>query len=133
MKIILVDAVNTLIVENNNGFSIFKQMQALLDSFDNQKIIITNANDEQFEKFNLKNLPYEVFTLKHNPDKTDPQYFKTLLDHFQLRAEDVVYFDHNPEAVKSAESNRITSHRYDPDKKDLLKLKNFLYKNLQSL
>jgi hypothetical protein len=49
-------------------------------------------------------MPYEVFTLKHNPDKTDPVYFITLLQHYNLNPNDTVYFEHNIDAVKSAES-----------------------------
>jgi FMN phosphatase YigB (HAD superfamily) len=80
--------------------------------------------------FGLVDLPYELFTLKHEPNKTDPTYFKKMLDHFNLSSEDVVYFEHSPEAVESAESVGIVSHYYDPEKKDLDALKTFLDENL---
>lgn len=77
MKTILVDAVDALIVENEAGeFVKFVELFELLDKYENQKIIVTNANDEQIKKFGLDNVPYPVFTLKHNPDKPDPVYFK---------------------------------------------------------
>ncbi|EKD95357.1 MAG: hypothetical protein ACD_24C00510G0001, partial [uncultured bacterium] len=101
-----------------------------LETYPNRKIILTGANDEQFKLFGLDKMPYEVFTLKHNPEKTDPRYFKTLLKKFNLRAGEVVYFEHNPEAVKSAQSVGITSYYYDPDKKDLDSLKIFIDNNL---
>ena len=53
-----------------------------------------------------------------------------MLEPFGLTKDDVVYFEHNPEAVKSAQSVGITTHYYDPDKKDLGALKIFLDKNL---
>lgn len=125
MKTILVDARNTFVTEN----WIFLEMKELLDTFSNTKIIVTNANDEQMKTFGLIDMPYEVFTLKHNPDKVDPKYFITLLEHFWLTTQEVVYFEHNQDAVKSAESLGIISFHYDKDKKDLQSLKEFLEKN----
>ena len=127
MKTILVDAVDAFVIE---GQGVFKEMHDLLETFPNRKIILTGANDEQYKEFGLDKMPYEVFTLKHNPEKTDPRYFKTLLKKFNLRAGEVVYFEHNPEAVKSAQSVGITSYYYDPDKKDLDSLKIFIDNNL---
>ena len=130
MKIILVDAVDGFIIETENGFEIFKEMHHLLETFPNRKIILTGANDKQYKKFGLDKMPYEVFTLKHNPEKTDPKYFETMLQSFGLSKDEVVYFEHNPEAVKSAESVGIKSYYYDPEKKDLVALKGFLTENL---
>ena len=121
MKTILVDAVNMFIVK---GEGIFQAMHDMLETFPNKKIILTNANDEQIKTFGLDNVPYPVFTLKHNPDKPNPEYFKTMLGQFGLKVEDVVYFEHNMDAVKSAESVGIKSYHYDMDKKDLESLKN---------
>jgi HAD superfamily hydrolase (TIGR01509 family) len=129
MKTILVDAVDGLIIKTENGFQLFTEMYDLLESFPNRKIILTGANDEQFKIFGLNNAPYEVFTLKHNPEKTDPKYFELMLQHFNLSKDDVVYFEHNPEAVKSAESIGIKSYYYDPVRKDLISLKEFLLIN----
>ena len=92
---------------------------------------MTGANDEQLKKFGIDKMPYEVFTLKHNPEKTDPKYYEIMLERFGLSKDDVVYFEHNPEAVKSAQLVGIKSYYYDNDKKDLEALKNFLTKNLQ--
>jgi HAD superfamily hydrolase (TIGR01509 family) len=127
MKTILVDAVNTLVIE---GKGIFKEMHDLLETFPNHKIVLTNANDEQYKEFGLAAVPYELFTLKHNPDKTDPIYFQKMLAQYGLSKDDVIYFEHNPEAVKSAQSVGITTYHYDAAKKDLVGLKNFLIKNL---
>ncbi len=73
MKTILVDAVYTFV--SNEG-EIFGEMKKLLDEYPNRKIIMTGADDEQFKKWKLDTMPYGVFTLKHNPDKTDPKYFE---------------------------------------------------------
>ena len=130
MKTILVDAVYAFVIKVDKSFFIFKEMYELLETFPNRKIILTGANDEQYKKFGLDKMPYEVFTLKHNPEKTDLKYFKMLLQHFGLNKNEVIYFEHNPEAVKSAESIGIKSYHYDPNKKDLETLKKFLIQNI---
>jgi len=130
MKTILVDAINTFIIKDENTFNIFKEMYNLLESFPNKKIILTNANDEQLKESGLDNMPYEVFTLKHNPNKTDPEYYKKILNHFNLKPEDVIYFEHNPETVKSAQSLGINTYHYNSDKRDIKSLKEFLEKNI---
>ena len=131
MKIILVDAVFAFVVKNEQGgFEIFKPLHELLETFPNRKILLTGANDEQVKEFGLVNIPYEVFTLKHDPEKTDPRYYELLLEHFGLNKDEVIYFEHSPEAVKSAQSVGITTFYYDADKKDLVALKSFLTGNL---
>lgn len=126
MKTILVDAVDAFVIKTENGFEIFEPMRKMLDEFPNTKIILTGANDEQFKKFGLDKMPYEVFTLKHDPEKTNPEYYKKMLEHFNLTSEDVVYFEHNPEAVKSAQSVGIKTHFWDNDKRPLRELGTFL-------
>lgn len=131
MKTILVDAVDCFVIEKDDGtFHIFKEMQDLLENFPNNKIILTGANDEQSKKFGLDKMPWEVFTLKHDPEKTNPEYFKIMLQKFNLSPEDVIYFEHNSDAVKSAQSVGINTFYYDNDKKDLTALKQFLDENL---
>jgi len=127
MKTILVDAINAFVIE---GKGIFEEMHKMLEEYPNKKIILTNANDEEFKKFQLKEMPYEVFTLKHNPNKTNPKYFEIMLDHFNLDANEVIYFEHNEDAVKSAQSTEINTFYYDKDKKELVSLKEFIDKNL---
>lgn len=133
MKTILVDAVHTFVIENVEGnFYIFQEMYNLLETFENRKIILTGATKgEGFEKYGLDTMPYEVFTLEHDPEKTDQKYYATVLQHFGLKAEDVVCFEHNPEAVKSAQSVGIQSYCYDEDKRDMEALNEFLIANLR--
>ena len=130
MKTILVDAVDRFVIEDGGGFKIFKEMHDLLDTFPNKKIILTGANDEKIKQFGLDKMPYEVFTLKHDPEKIDLKYFEIMLKHFNLNVADVVYFEHNPDAVKSAQSVGINAFYYDNDKKDLVALKKFIDENL---
>ena len=127
MQTILIDAVDAFVVE---GKGIFQQMYDLLETYPNPKIILTGANDEQMQKFGLHDMPYPVFTLKHDPEKTDPTYYTTMLAHFKLQPSDVVYFEHNLNAVKSAQSVGITTHHYDSETRDLVALKQFLNTHL---
>lgn len=127
MKTILVDAINGLDLKNG---TIFESMHSLLETYPNKKIVLTGANDEQFKKFNLDQSPYEVFTLKHNPEKTDPEYFRILFEKYNLSAEDTVFFEHNLEAVQTAESVGIPTYFYDHTKEDMVALKQFLDNNL---
>lgn len=131
MKTILIDAVHCFIIEKEEGkFEIFQGMFDLLETYQIKKIILTGANDEQMIKFGLDKMSYEVFTLKHNPEKTDPKYYEILLEKYNLKKEDVVYFEHAESAVESAKSIGIKTYYYDNDKKDLNSLKIFLDENL---
>lgn len=126
MKTLLVDAVGTFVV----GGKIDEKLHQLLERYPNRKIIVTNASDEQLEDYGLVNLPYEMFTLKHNPDKVDPVYFYKMFEQLNLKAEDCIYFEHTPAAVESAKSVGIISYHFDEQKRDLVSLKNFLDSNL---
>ncbi|MBU2564471.1 hypothetical protein KKA23_02745 [Patescibacteria group bacterium] len=131
MKTILVDAIDAFIIEENGVFKIFEKMHELLETFPNKKILLTGADEKSFKKYGLDKVPYEVFTLKHNPEKTDPEYYKRMLEHFELSTNDVLYFEHNPEAAKSAKSIGINTYYYDSDNKDIDALKDFLLKSLE--
>ena len=127
MKTILVDGINGLIYEDG---SLFQRMYELLEKYPNKKIIVTGANDEQFDNFKLGESPYEVFTLKHNPEKTSPLYFELMLNNYGLMPDDVIYFEHSIEAVKSAESLGIKTYHYDHTKEDLAALKRYIEMNI---
>lgn len=127
MKTILVDAINAFVIK---GEGVFEAMHELLEQYPNRKIILTGANDEQFKLFGLDKMPYEVFTLKHNPEKTDPKYYRLMLEHFGLRPKDVMYFEHDGAAVKSAESAGIPTYHYDKGERNLQALKAFIDENL---
>lgn len=127
MKTILVDAIHALVTSKGE---LFQAMIDLLDQYPNPKIVLTGANDEQFQKFRLDRVPYPVFTLKHNPEKSDPSYFRKMLEHFGLAPADVVYFEHNLEAAESARSVGITTYHYESEKNDLAALKTFIDQSL---
>ena len=127
MKTILVDGISGLILKDG---TIQNKMYELLETYANPKIVLTGANDEQWKQYNLDISPYEVFTLKHDPEKTDPKYFRILFDHYGLSPEQVVYFEHSPEAAKTAASLGVSTYLYDDSKQDILSLQKFLDTNL---
>ena len=126
MKTILIDAWNTLFTESG----IDEEIKRILDSFENKKIVLTNADDEQIVKFGIDKSPYEVFSLKHNPNKIDENYYKIFLEKYNLSSGDVIYIEHNFDAIKSAEKNNILSYHFDKGVRDLKKMREFLESNL---
>tara|TARA_B100001964_G_C14255334_1_gene612110 strand:- start:1552 stop:1935 length:384 start_codon:yes stop_codon:yes gene_type:complete len=127
MKVILVDAINTLII---SGKGIYDPLFNILETYLNRKIVLTGANDEEFIQHGLDKIPYEVFTLKHNPEKSNPDYYKILLEQFDLLPENLIYIEHNLEAVRSAESLKIKVFHYNKDLKDINKLNQFIKINI---
>ena len=127
MKTILVDAVHTLVsadgIVNTKLFN-------LLEAFPNNKIILTNANDEQMLKQGFEKLPYKVFSLKHNPDKSEVSYYKIMFKTLELKAEETIYFDHNIIAVNNAQKVGIKSMLYVDDSSSLINLERFIKQNL---
>ena len=83
MKVILVDAINTLIIP---GKGMYEPLLKILDGYPNRKIVLTGANNEEFIQHELDKVPYEVFTLKHNPEKSNPNYYNSnrLLFYLQI-------------------------------------------------
>ena len=120
-KIILVDAVYCLV--DTKG-TINSNLDSLLNKYDNRKIVLTNANDEEKLVF-LRNVSYETFSLKHKPDKVDPEYYRKFLEYFSLSNENLVYFEHDIKAVESARSVGINTHHFDGDLKSLESFLNF--------
>lgn len=76
MKIILIDAVHALIIK---GHGLNQELISLLDRYDEPKLIVTNANNDEIREYGIDQAPYNIFTLQHNPNKTDPEYFSKLL------------------------------------------------------
>lgn len=126
-KVILVDAINTFVIKWEG---IYQPLYDLLESYPNRKIILTNADDEQMEKFGLNDMPYEVFTCKHKPDKNDRVFYGRMIERLETHSSKFVYFEHNIDAVESARSMWITTLHYDKDKKNIEAVKEFLDANL---
>ena len=125
MKIILIDAWNTLIKNRKLDIDIYN----LLEEFENRKIILTNANNSELIDYGIVGMPYDVFSLSHKPNKDDSLYFKLLIEKYNLRITNLIYIEHNYEAVQSALSIGIKTHHYNA-KDSTDKLFQFLLKNI---
>lgn len=126
MKTILVDAYRTFVTDD----WINKEMFDMLEGFPNKKIILTNADEEKQEKLGLVNLVYPLFTLSFNPEKSSPEYFEIFLKEYWLTKDEVIYFEHNKEAVESAISFWINTYHYNHEEKNIDSLRKFLEENL---
>ena len=96
MKIILVDAWNTLIKNKKIDSTIYN----ILEGLKNKKIILTNANDKELVNYGIINMPYEVFSLSHDPNKDNPFYFKLLIEKYSLNIDNLIYIEHNKEIAQ---------------------------------
>lgn len=127
MKTILVDGIHAFVIDK---VGVYEPMLELLGEYPNPKIVLTGTQKTDFEKRGLNKSPYTVFTLEGNPKKSDPEYFRRLFERYNLSKDTAVFFEHNPEVVRVAESLGIKTHYYDPIKQDLQILKAFLDTNL---
>jgi len=125
MKTILVDAWNTFVKNNTIDSDIYK----ILESYEHQKIILTTAKNKDIINLGIVNMPYKVFSLSHNPNKDDKLYFIKLIEKYNLIISDLVYIEHNKEAVKSAISLGIKTYHYKPQE-STDELSQFLLKNM---
>lgn len=127
MKTILVDAMHTII--NTEGV-LDKKIYELLEQYQNPKIIVTNMQVNMFQRLAMDLLPYPVFTLSKQPSKLETQYFEILMEEYNLFPSECIYFEHNKQAIASAESIGITSYYFDSEKRDIQSLQEFLKNNL---
>jgi FMN phosphatase YigB (HAD superfamily) len=127
MKTILVDAISVLVKIDG---TLNEDLYNLLESYPNPKIVVTGANKEQMHSHNVDHVPYPVFTSEHNPEKSEPDYFKILIRDHHLSPQDLVYFDHSPQAVRSAAQIGIIGYVYNAEVNDILALKSFLDEEL---
>lgn len=91
---------------------------------------LSYASEERLEHEDFSHVPYDIFTLQNNPNKSNPDYYLKILEHFGLKSQEVIYFEHNPDAIESAESVGIKTHYFDPEKRDVASLDRFLKSEL---
>lgn len=127
MKTIFVDAWQTLVTADGMD----QKMYEILEKFENLKVIVTNADEENQKKYGIVNMPYEVYTLKNDPNKSDPKYYQMLMEDYNLSPDEVVLFENVPESVESAKKAGIKNvYRFDPEVRDYEALEKFIQENL---
>ena len=113
-EIFLVDAVNTLITKDGEEFVLNIELAKYLQTLTQKKTVVTNAKDKVFIQIKelLKTFDFEVFSLGFEPKKTNPEYYKTLIDKFDLDLTKTFYFDHSNDNLESAKNSGIESVQF---------------------
>lgn len=124
VETILVDAVNCLIKKDGKDAKLIEILESL-----NKKIIVaTNGNKEAVAKI-LEN-KFEIFSLNKSPEKSDPEFFKRLIEKYNLDKNRIFYFDHKQENVDSAKSLGISAKLYQSTEQIEKVLEENLYRYL---
>ena len=122
MKTILVDAWNTFVKNKKIDLRLMK----ILEKFPCDKIIVTNANLSEQKDLGIINMPYSVFSLSHNPEKTNKLYFDILCNEKKLKKEELLYIEHNIVSVETAKTFGIKSILFN---ENYLEIEEFLNQN----
>jgi HAD superfamily hydrolase (TIGR01509 family) len=109
----------------DKDFRINEELLGLLKNIDNKKILVVNGYKDEAEEL-LKNHGFEVFSFEGKIKKDNEQFFKKLLEKYSLNKEDVIYFDHAEENIKSARNVGILSELY----KNNNQIKKFIEPNI---
>ena len=123
---ILVDAIHCLFDESRK---LNKELLNLLQSYNTKLIVVTNADlkDEKNQPLSeLKKQNIEVFTINGKPEKTNPEYFKKLLAKYNLKTNEIIYFDHAKENVSAAKRININSGLFQ----NVQQIKTFIDENI---
>jgi len=129
IKAILIDAIGCLFDEKRK---VNEELLEIIKKYDLKKIIVTNIEkkDQKNQRILevIKGNNIDLFTLEGNPKKTDSNFFKKLLDKYQLMPEEVIYFDHSEDNLSSAKEAGITkTHLYKNNKQTKGFIDNNLY------
>ncbi|MFA6079999.1 MAG: HAD-IA family hydrolase [Candidatus Gracilibacteria bacterium] len=121
-KTLLLDGVFCLI---NEDFSLNEEVYTLAKMLGLRTIIVTNAPLEKLMPI-VEQTGFEYVTYEHNPEKTDPEYYRKLLVDKNLKASECVYVENREVHVKVAEGLGIPTIHYTKPS-DIKKVESFLY------
>lgn len=130
-RLILVDGMCCVYDEN---FKINKELLDVIMSFNSHCVLVVNKFREKglklIKESSLGNdANWQTFSLEEKEiKKTSPEYFKILLDKFNLIPEEVIYFDHDKKNIETAKKLGILSKQYI----DTISIKNFIEDNLHA-
>ncbi len=124
---ILCDLIGTFADKQGN---IYNDINEVLKTFSQQKILLTSATNQQLKDFKLTNLPYPVYTTEHTIEKSNPEYYKKLLKQFNLTPQEVIYIERKHEAIKTAQMLGIKTIKFNPEKRNINTVRKLLQKHL---
>ena len=122
-RVILVDGINCLLDEKD--LSLNKPLHDLLISYEARVIVVTNVKREKVEKI-VKDLGFELFTLEHKIEKDKPGYYQELLKEFNLKKDEVLFFDHNLASALGGKAAGIISEHCE----SIEAIRKFIDKNI---
>ncbi|MBS3099248.1 HAD-IA family hydrolase [Candidatus Pacearchaeota archaeon] len=108
IEAILVDAINCLISKDGK---LNEELAKFLEATKTKIIVTTNADSEKIMPL-LKDYKFEIFSLMKKPEKSNPEYFKKLLEKYKFDKNKIIYFDHKTENIFAAEKLGIKSELY---------------------
>jgi leucyl-tRNA synthetase len=125
---ILVDAINTLFIKQEDGLVLNTELADYLNYLDAQKIIVTNAKDEILTKLEelIKDYSWKIFSLKFNPEKTSPEFYQIAIKELNLDVTNTIYFDHLPANLEAAKYNNINCFQYLNNKQAIELVNDFI-------
>ncbi|PIN93555.1 hypothetical protein COU54_02650 [Candidatus Pacearchaeota archaeon CG10_big_fil_rev_8_21_14_0_10_31_24] len=123
-KTILVDGMGTIY---NEEFQPNEKLLTILNSFTNSKILVVNKFREKGSQALGKNISNSFSLEEQGINKNDPEYFKLLMEKFDISPENLIYFEHNSENVETASKLGIKSIHYTGNNNEI---KLFLESNL---
>lgn len=127
-RVLLIDGMGCLYDEK---FNVDQGLFDLLNKLNVRKILVVNGFKEEAEKI-LGDKNYEVFSFKNEIKKDNPEFFRKLLQKYNLDSKQVFYLDHSSDNVNSAITEGILSEIYsDNEQAEVFLRKNlFLYRPL---
>ena len=114
VETILVDAVFCLIHKGDEGLSLNTELCDFLEAQNKQIIVVTNAKDSvllEIKKL-LEHTKFVVFSLQFNPEKTDPEYYKKLIQMYSLDLSKTIYIDHSLDNIAASTQCGIETYQY---------------------
>lgn len=108
--IIIADALNSLIEKETNKLNL--ELAELLEGYNTQIIVASNAPEEKIRQV-LGDFNFEIFTTNKKILKTDPAYYKKLLEKYDLKNNQVICFEFRKERAETAEKVGIKSIQYE--------------------
>jgi alanyl-tRNA synthetase len=128
-RLILVDGMDCVYDED---FKINEELLKIINNFNTHTILTVNGFREKgYNLIKSQSTGYDTnwkaFSLEEEKiKKENPEYFNTLLKRFNLVPEEVIYFDHDKNSIKTAEKLGILSKHYT----DINSIKKFIEDNL---
>ena len=123
-KVLLIDGMHTLY---DKEFNLNQELLTTISEFTAPKVLVVNGFREKGHAL-LKKHYFDSFSLENESIKKDnPEFFKRLLDKFNLAADQVLYIDHKQESTDAATSLGIQSELYSSPQQAHAFIHNNLY------